>query len=115
IRNPQSAIQLSCWLFIEFLFRPIFFYHLPAAGNAQSIRRNIVRDRGTGRYVSALADSYRRNQLAIAADKDVVFDDGLILSLAVIVAGDRAGADINPVPDFGVADVGQMSGLRSIP
>jgi hypothetical protein len=54
---------------------------------------------------------HRRDQLGVGADEGIVLDDRLELVGAVVVAGDRAGADVDAAADRRVADVGQMVGL----
>ena len=75
--------------------------------------RHVFRDRRAGADVGALADSHRRNQLRIAADERAVLDDRLVLVLAVVVADDRARPDVDVGADRGVAEIGQMVGLRA--
>ena len=35
----------------------------------------------------------------------------MILEVAVVVAGDRAGADVGACPDLGIPQIGQVTGL----
>ena len=55
---------------------------------------------------------HRRDQLRVAADERAVLDDRLVLVHAVVVAGDRAGADVDVCADRRVAEVGQVIDLR---
>ena len=50
----------------------------------------------------------------VGADESVVFDHRAILVGAVVVAGDRAGADVDVAADRGVAKIGQVVGLRAV-
>src|SRR5690606_19225273 len=59
------------------------------------------------------ADRYRRHQLGVAADEGIVADDRLVLVGAVVVAGDRAGADVHAGAHFGIAHVGEVVRLRT--
>ena len=42
-------------------------------------------------------------------------DDRAMLAVAVVVHGDRAGADVAARPDVGIAQIGQMVGLGAAP
>src|SRR6476661_6252909 len=46
-------------------------------------------------YRRAASDRDRSDQLRVGSDVDVVFDDGAMLVRSVVVAGDRARADID--------------------
>ena len=50
----------------------------------------------------------RSDQLAVAANKNLVLDYGFMLADAVIVAGDRAGAHIDLTSNFSVSQVAQV-------
>src|SRR5690606_26283829 len=65
-------------------------------------------DRGTG------TDLDGRDQARVRADERVVADDGAMLVRAVVVACDRAGADIDAFADGGIADVAQMIDLAAV-
>ena len=54
-----------------------------------------------------------RDQVDVGADEGLRADRRLVLLLAVIVAGDRAGADVDVLGDIGVADVGEVVDLRA--
>lgn len=58
-------------------------------------------------------DSDRRHQIGIAADEGIVLDDGLVLVLAVIVAGDGAAADIDMRPYGSIAHIRKMRDLAA--
>ena len=51
----------------------------------------------------------RRNQIGIAADEGIVADGGVVLALAVIVAGDGAAAEVAVLAHSGITDVGQVA------
>src|SRR3712207_4397258 len=81
--------------------RKLSFEHFARDGRARSDRRPAAyRDRG--------------DKLRVRADEYVVFDDGPMLVSAVVVAGDRAGADVHVPPDARVADVGEVIRLRAV-
>ena len=59
------------------------------------------------------ADLHRRYQSAVRSDERVIADLGLIFEIAVIVAGDRARADVRAGSHSDVAQIGQMVRLGS--
>src|SRR5690606_19289524 len=61
----------------------------------------------------AVAHLARRHEHGAAADEGVVADHGAVLVLAVVVGGDRAGADVRLAADAGVAAVTEVLGLRA--
>ncbi len=48
------------------------------------------------------------DQLRIGTDKNIILDDRLVLVGAVVVAGNRPGADIDIFSNDGIADVTEM-------
>ena len=56
--------------------------------------------------IRALCKAYRRHQRGVRADEAVILDHGAVLRRAVIVAGDGAGADVDPRAELGVANIG---------
>ena len=76
---------------------------------------HVFGDRRSRGDVGALADAHRRDQLRVAADERAVLDDRRVLVRAVVVAGDRAGADVDLLADRRVAEVRQVVGLRPAP
>ena len=61
----------------------------------------------------AVANLDRRDQHRIRTDLDIIADLGVVFVLAVVIAGDRAGADIGIFADRRVAEIGQMAGFRA--
>src|SRR6266496_3191591 len=55
--------------------------------------RHVLPDRRARADRGAAADCHRCDELGIGADVHVVFDDRAMLVRAVVVAGDRPGAD----------------------
>ena len=97
-----------------FLVRdPAFFVGLLAARDRQRVGRHVLRDRRASRDIRSAPDPDRCNQLRVAADECAVFDHRRVLGDAVVVAGDRAGADVDVLADGGVAEVGEVARLRS--
>src|SRR2546429_693475 len=73
--------------------------------------RRVPGERGSGAGRRALAHTHGGNELGVRADEDVVLDDRAVLVRPVVVAGDRAGADIHVFSDLAVADVAEGVGL----
>src|SRR5690348_14106887 len=101
-------LRLGCF---SLLFGPPFFHNLAGAAQGQGIGRDIFGDGGGGGHVRTLSNTNRRNQNAVAAYEHAIFDNGLVLVHAVVVAGDGSGADIYFLTDFRVSKIGQMVGL----
>ena len=95
--------------------RPAFLVLLSAARDAQRAGRHVLGDRRSGRHVGARADRHRRDELRVAADEDAVLDHRRVLVDPVVVARDRARADVHLLADRRVAEVGQVAGLRPAP
>src|ERR1035441_2309876 len=70
-------------------------------------------DAGAGANVRALANADGRNQGGVRADEHSVANGGGVLVHAVVVAGDDARADVYAVADDGIAEIGEMVGLRA--
>src|SRR5512142_617518 len=118
-RSPRS-FHISYLLFLIshlFCFLPLdpaLFVHLPAARDGQRSGGDILDDRRSGADVRALADAHRRDQLRVAADERAVLDDGLMLLLAIVIARDRAGDDVDPLATRRVAEIREMVRLRPL-
>ena len=107
---PHMAhLYTSCFFFST---QPSLFTCLPRA-IAERAGGHVLGDRRAGGDVGALADRDRRDQLRVAADERAVLDRRLMLRLAVVVAGDRAGADVDLLADHRVAEIGEVVGLRA--
>src|SRR5690606_8266085 len=88
--------------------------YLLGARHGELAGRRILGERGAGAQGGAAADAYRGDELGVGADEDVVLDHRAVLVGAVVVAGDGAGADIDPAADVGIAHVGQVVGLGMV-
>src|SRR5690606_36529449 len=84
---------------------------LPAARDAQAAGRHVAIDRAAGPDHGAVADGHRRDQRRVRADEGAGADVGTVFGKAVVVAHDRAGADVGLGADPRVAEVGQVIGL----
>ncbi len=51
--------------------------------------------------------------MRVAADKNTVLDNGLVFIDTIVVAGDGTAADVDIAAEVGIADIGQMAGLRA--
>ena len=58
-------------------------------------------------------DSYRRDELRIGADENVIFEYCFVFEGAIVIAGDRTGANIDACSDFSIPDVTQMVDLAA--
>lgn len=70
-----------------------------------------MRYAGAGTDISPIADSDGSNQSTVAADKRTCADHGLVLALAIVVAGDDASSDIRSVANRRVAKIAQVASL----
>ena len=92
---------------------PAFFDDLRRAAEGQRIGRHILCETRCRADVRAFADSNWCDQDTVAAYEYSVFNDRLVLLLAVVVARDRACAHVDVLADFGVSQISQVIGLRS--
>src|SRR5260370_13923918 len=99
--------------FAAFLRGPAGFVDLAATGNSQSVRRHVFRDGRTCGYVRAVTDAHGRHQGRVAADENFVSDRRRILVEAVVIAGNRARADVGLRSDLRVTQVREVHGLRA--
>ena len=79
----------------------------------ERVGRNVLGDCRSRAHIRAATDADRRDELRIRANEHAVFQHGLVLVDAVVVAGDRAGADVDVRANIGIADVRQVRGLRA--
>jgi len=87
---------------------PPLLVDLSAPGHAQSVGGHIVSDAGAGCDIGIVAYRHRRDKLGTAADEDAVADGGAVFLVAVIVAGDGAGSNVDAGADRGVTQVAEM-------
>src|SRR6266571_4581813 len=92
--------------FAAFLRGPARFIDLAAARDSQSIRGDIFRNGRTRGDVSAVTHADGRHQRRVAADENLVPNRSRILVKAVVIARDRACADVALRSDFRVTQVG---------
>lgn len=88
---------------------PAFEVSLTLSGDAKRSGGNILGDGAAGSGICAVADLDRSDKVGVAADEAIVADGGAELVLAVIIAGDRAAAEVAVLANIAVADVGQVA------
>src|SRR5581483_2772544 len=72
---------------------------LLAALDGERTGGHVVRDHRTRGDEGVVADVARRHQQRVAADEGAIADHGAVLGDAVVVDGDRAGADVDAGAD----------------
>src|SRR5690606_23078926 len=92
---------------------PPLLVDLPRAAEGEPVVGDVLGDDAAGRDIGAHADTTRRHQRKVRADAGSRADLRPMLGKAVIIAGDRAGADNGLRTDRGVADIGQVVDLRA--
>src|SRR5204862_2894028 len=88
--------------------RPAWMRILFRAGEGQLPRRGVLGERGSGAECRAPAYAHRRDELGVRAYENVVLDDGAVLVRSVIVAHDRARADVDVSAHLAVADIREV-------
>src|SRR5512146_2400691 len=78
------------------------------AGESKLAGRCIADDGRAGAYGGPLADGHRSDELHVGTDVHIIFDHGAVLVRAVVIAGDRAGTDVDVASNGGIADVGEV-------
>ncbi len=94
---------------------PAFINGLPGACHGKRPVRHIL---GHGRPAAVNTRSPRltgETRFGIAADKAVVADDGFVLIITIVIDDHGAAAEIDPLADLRVADVGEMETLVPSP
>ncbi len=85
-----------------------------ARASGQLTGRRVLRDRRAAADRRAGADLDRRHQHAVAADVRVGADRRAVLVRAVVVGGDAAGAEVDPLADLRIAEIGQVIRLGAV-
>src|SRR6266849_7026202 len=104
---------------MRFAFRSLLLYrplpvrnrHLLHAREGQLARWSVLGQRGSRTECRAPAHAHRRDELGVRTYENVVLYDGAVLVRSVVVAHDRAGADVDVSAHLAVADVGKVIGL----
>src|SRR3546814_65516 len=126
-RQPRSKFSsriridwrgLSWWSRGLFVVSGFFAWPLPArdrflrrSRQGQLIGRGVAGQCRAGTQGGAFAHGDRRHQLRVRTHEYIVFDDGAEFIDAVVIAGNRARADIDALADGRVANVREMVGL----
>src|ERR1039458_4605090 len=92
---------------------PLLESHLARSAQGQLVGRCVLGDGRAGADRGAIADLHWCHQHCARADECAVADLGAPLIGAVIVAGDRPGADVDLAADRGIADVAQVVHLAA--
>ena len=74
----------------------------------QHAGRHVPRDDGAGARLRPVAQRHRRPEHRVHAQEHALSDRGAVLADAVVVRGDRAGADVRLGPHVGVAQVAHV-------
>ena len=88
-----------------------FFLHSPCQG--QTVGRDIPRNYAAGADKGAVPDLNGGHQRRVGADERTGADVCAMFLEAVVVTEDGTGANVGFQADPGVADIGQMVGLRA--
>src|SRR3989454_12365725 len=111
LRWLGGGFGLACSHLPATLGGPAGFVDLAPASDAQGIGGNIFGDGRASGDVGAVAHPNGCDECSVAAHKHTFADCRGVFADAVVVAGDRAGADVGFAADFGVAQVGQVHGF----
>src|SRR5712691_6278159 len=85
--------------------------HLLHAREGQLACWSVLGERGSRTERRAPAHAHRSDELGVRTYENVVLYDGAVLVRSVVVAHDRAGADVHVAADLAVADVREVIGL----
>ena len=84
---------------------------LALAGDPERAGRHVLRDRRVRRREGVVAERHRRDERRVDARVHAIADRRAVLVDAVVVGGDRRGAEVRVLADVGVADVGEVRDL----
>ena len=96
------------------LFGPAWPFLLRTTLQRQGTGADVFRDDAAGADISARPDFDRRHKRRVRTDEGSLADLGPFLIEPVIIAEDRAGADIGASADAAVPEIGEMIGLRAV-
>src|SRR3954470_10465967 len=94
---------------------PAFLYNLTSTAKTQCVIGDIVRNNRAGAYECALTDGDGSHERGIRPDEGSLADFGPVFAETVVIARDRARADIRLGADAGVAKIGQVAHLGAGP
>src|SRR5664279_1320140 len=90
---------------------PALAINLLRARQRQGVRGHILGDDASRADIGALADPDRRDERAVRADERACANVGLVLAIAIIIAGDRACSYVGARANVSIADIGQVIDL----
>src|SRR5581483_3563550 len=93
-------------------FDPAFLCDLSRPSYRQRVSRDVICNARRSSNVGAFTKLYRSNQSRVATDKNSVFDSGLVLIHAVVIAGDGSSADVYVLADLSIAEIREVVCLR---
>src|SRR6476620_2853149 len=93
-----------------FLLRPLpaFDKRLAYAAPGKHPRGHLARYGGPCGNRGAFADRHRRNEFGVVSNEDIVFYDGSMLVRAVVIADDRACAEVDVRTDSRITDIREV-------
>src|SRR5262249_35711520 len=92
----------------------VFLNHLAFARDGQPVGRYVVRDHRAGRDIGTVADADRRHQRCVRTYESTLADISAVFGHTIVVADDRAGAEVCAGTEPRVADIGEMVGLGAV-
>src|SRR5690349_4560638 len=119
-RSGIDPYQCRRWRssgFLLLLARPLpgrVVLLLLGAAHRKAAGRHVAGDGRAGRDGGAAAHGHRRDELRVGTDEDAVLEHGAVLRGAIVVAEDRAGADVDVRAHGAVAEIGQVIGLAAL-
>src|SRR3954449_12195757 len=87
---------------------------LAGARDCERPRWDVLGDDRSGAGVRLVADRDRRDERRVDRRADVGADRRAVLGAAIVVGGDRGGAEVRAPPDVRVPDVAQVRDLRAL-
>ena len=104
-RFPLVRLKPDAILRLLLLIGPALDVPLFSCADGQRSCRYALAHGRSAADIGTFANRDRRDELRAAADEGPIFNDGLMLLLPVVVARDRARADVHALADHGVAEV----------
>src|SRR5918995_3812453 len=114
ISDNTAHLFLGSFHFDALLHGPAFAMSLLSVVKDQSSVRNVMTNRGRSGDIDVITQRDRCDQGRIATDLNAVADFAGILLKSIIVAGDRASADIAITAYGHITEISKMIGLGAI-
>src|SRR4029077_20710529 len=93
--------------------RPALDHRLAGALHGEGPVGHVAGDHRAGGDVGASPHPQRGDQAGVGADEGAVADHGAVLGLPVVVAGHRAGADVDVAAHVAVEDAGEVTDVTA--